>query len=54
MSKSIGSIFSLVYVMKNLFLGRFELGDIGVVALLNFIVNTLQDWLLLQAARGRL
>ena len=53
MSKSIGSFFSLVYVM-NLFLGRFELGDIGVVALLNFIVNTLQDWLLLQAARGRL
>ena len=38
-----------VTIWGNLFLRRLELSDIGVVALLNFLVDTLQNWLLLQA-----
>ena len=39
----------LEVLLANLLLGRFELGDVGVVALLDILVSTLQYRLLLQS-----
>ena len=37
--------------LTHLLLGRFELGDIRVVALFNFVMNAFKNWLLFEAAK---
>ena len=44
----------LEVLLADLLLGRFELGDVGVVALLDVLVGALQDGLLLQSGDGLL